>query len=78
MSYFDDHEDYIIYGPGRLYGRDEPSEPKSVTCKRCGAKGLWWFPEKRGRYLLKNPDGSQHDCRNDPAAIANEFEDLTK
>ena len=49
-------------------------EPLGVVCKHCGARQLWWFPEKRGRYLLKNPDGSQHNCQRVPAA-PDEFED---
>ena len=41
---------------------DFEEKPRSVACKFCGAEELWWFPEKRGRYLLKNPDGTQHNC----------------
>lgn len=45
--------------------------PQPVTCKYCGTKGLWWFPEKRDRYLLKNEDGDQHNCMRirEPASL---------
>ncbi len=47
---------------------DFDEEPHEVTCKYCGARGLWWFPEKRGRYFLKNQDGTQHNCLRVPAS----------
>lgn len=50
--------------------------PSSVTCRHCGARGLWWFPAKRDSYFLKNPDGSQHNCLRVPAS-ADEFADCT-
>ena len=46
----------------------DDEEPHSITCKYCGARGLWWFPEKRDRYFLKNPDGTQHNCLRVPAS----------
>lgn len=49
-------------------------EADTKTCRHCGATGLWWFPERRGRYFLKNPDGTQHNCQRVPAS-ADEFED---
>ena len=45
-----------------------PSAPKSVTCRHCGAQGLWWFPTKRDSYFLKNADGTQHNCLRVPAS----------
>lgn len=46
-------------------------EPQEVTCKHCGTRGLWWFPEKRGRYLLKDENGDQHNCMRirEPASL---------
>lgn len=48
-----------------------PAEPQSVTCKHCGTRGLWWFPEKRDRYLLKDENGTQHNCMRirEPASL---------
>lgn len=56
---------------------DEPhaAERFSTTCRNCGAKGLWWFPVKRGTYHLMNPDGSRHNnCR--PKPRPDDMEDL--
>lgn len=46
-------------------------EPREVTCKHCGAGGLWWFPRRRGSYLLKDEDGNQHNCMRirEPASL---------
>lgn len=46
-------------------------KPMTPVCKQCGARDVWWFPEKRGRYLLKNPDGTQHNCMRirEPASL---------
>lgn len=63
-----------------LFGswEDLIEDPAGVTCRHCGAKKLWWFPEKRQRYLLKNPDGTQHNCQHvrEPANV-DEFDDLS-
>lgn len=42
-------------------------------CSHCGAWGLLWGDYKGGRRLF-NPDGTLHECRNQPAD-ADEFED---
>lgn len=66
-----------MYDPFIERDYDAEEDDHAVTCRHCGAKNLWWFPERRGRYLLKNPDGSQHNCRVAPASLE-DFEDLTK
>lgn len=53
------------------YGYWPDDDPQEVTCKYCGTPGLWWFPEKRGRYLLKDENGDQHNCMRirEPASL---------
>lgn len=50
---------------------EEYYKPRAVTCKHCGTRGLWWFPEKRDRYLLKDENGNQHNCMRirEPASL---------
>ena len=49
------------------YSDDSDDEHNPVTCKHCGERRLWWFPEKRGKYRLMNSDGTHHNCQRVPA-----------
>ena len=46
-------------------------KPRELTCKYCHTPGLWWFPQRRDNYFLKNPDGTQHNCMRirEPASL---------
>lgn len=72
MSYFDDNEDWIVYGGRRPSFHDD--EPREVECKFCGKGGLHWEETDTGWVLL---DGKYavHNCRS--VAGVDEFEDLT-
>lgn len=49
-------EDFEYWTAGQGYMR-----PRPVTCERCGAKNLAWI-NRRGVWLLLNPDGQDHCC----------------
>lgn len=55
MSYFDDHEDRIIYG------RRPGANHSDVTCKRCGKTGLRWQDED-GEWILMEGRYKVHRC----------------
>lgn len=63
MSYFDDNEDYIIYGRRRTGS----SEPRSITCKRCGKTDLRWQDED-GEWVLMEGRFKVHKCDMQQAA----------
>lgn len=76
MSYFDDNEDYIIYG--RLArGDDDESwgRQRTTECTRCGKSGLHWEETDVGFALYDNRD-RKHVC---PAVkpSADDFDDLS-
>ena len=56
MSYFDDHEDWVIYGGAHGHA---PSTPP--TCKFCGATDLDWV-HTGVRWRLYNAAGEIHVC----------------
>lgn len=74
MSYFDDHEDEIIYGRPWRYGQ----EPESAECKHCGENGLKWHQTKQG-WRLFDSVGKEHSCNVERIhrAVADDFEDCT-
>lgn len=65
MSYFDDNEDYIIYGamPKNYYNfrTNKVTRPKTVTCKYCNKTNLRWFQADKG-WLLLEGNGDKHVC----------------
>lgn len=61
MSYFDDHEDQIIYG------RRPRDGGSTVTCKRCGKAGLRWQDED-GEWVLMEGRCKVHKCDMQKAA----------
>lgn len=70
MSYFDDNEDFIIYGQARRSPRQHREPP---TCKRCGKTGLTWVHDGDG-WVLCEGKFKVHKC--DFKSIADDFEVL--
>lgn len=71
MSYFDDNEDYIIYGRQRAVSRRILSD--DVECRYCGKDGLHWDDGvlMEGRYKVhKCSEADLH------AQAADDFEEL--
>lgn len=66
MSFFDDNEDFIIYG-----GYEEI--PRTVECKRCGKDGLHWEDDNGKWRLFKGC--TPHVCDEDKVQrnLASEF-----
>jgi hypothetical protein len=66
-----DIADYMIEQMIDRATRARPHQPVSVTCKHCHTPGLWWFPQRRDSYFLKNADGTQHNCMRirEPASL---------
>lgn len=73
MSYFDDHEDEIIYG--RCH--DDDDDDGAVECKQCGKGGLSW-EDDNGRCVLIDGHGKIHKCdeKRLHKAAADDFEVL--
>ncbi len=72
MSFFDDHEDEIIYG----WQRDDYQEPRAPRCKFCGSTDVRWR-QQTGRWVLfSTTPGVEHNCRSQPAS-ADEFDEVT-
>jgi hypothetical protein len=69
MSYFDDNEDYIIYGRRR---HDEDPEPRDVACKHCGKTRLNWQHDG-DRWMLMEGGYKVHKC--DAKAVARNVAD---
>lgn len=67
MSYFDDHEDRIIYGRAcrpRQFREDEWRTPR---CRYCGSTDVRWR-QQTGRWVLFNlKAGEEHNCRSTTA-----------
>lgn len=59
VSYFDDNQDYIIYGRGR--GRRDPEPREAPTCNRCGTPGLNWQHDG-DRWVLHEGRHRVHKC----------------
>lgn len=72
MSYFDDHEDNIIYGRrrNRQFGDRDPSE---TECRRCGSTDVRWRQQGGKWVLFSLQPGVVHTCE----LKADDFEDLT-
>lgn len=72
MSFFDDHEDKIIYGRLRSY---DDHEPRELRCKFCGSTDVRWR-QQTGRWVLfSTTPGVEHNCRSQPAS-ADEFDEV--
>ncbi len=76
MSYFDDHEDEIIYGRPWLLRHGD--EPQKVECRQCGEGSLEWNETKKG-WRLFDSDGNEHTCNEGRVhrAVSDDFEDCT-
>jgi len=76
MSYFDDHEDRIIFGGYRSH-----RSAFRITCKRCGAEGLKWRLTDEGDWRLFEDERVEHNRLKEHHCVElenNDFEDLTK
>lgn len=74
MSFFDDHEDEIVYGWCR--NDAEPySRARNVTCKHCGQSGLEWGAALQpGKWvLLSSRTMNPHECKARGPASPDEF-----
>lgn len=76
MSYFDDNEDYIIYGRGRATRRAPRDE--AVFCNRCGKGPLHWDDDGDGKPVLMEDRFKVHKCTETDlhARAADDFEAL--
>lgn len=61
MSYFDDHEDEIIYGRG---GRADV-ERRDPQCNRCGSTDVRWRQQGGKWVLFSLTPGQVHTCEID-------------
>jgi len=68
MSYFDDNEHQIVYGP---HGRFREPKP---ACKHCGTRAVRWHHTGE-RWVLLGDDNKIHACG--PVATADDFEDVS-
>lgn len=66
MSYFDDHEDDLVYGPKfRFMEDDGPREPR---CKHCGSTDVRWRQQGSRWVLFSMQPGVEHTCAADDLA----------
>jgi hypothetical protein len=75
MSWFDDNEDYVIFGSHHGFARKKRRRTSNTFCKYCGEDRLKWVDTEKG-WRLFTEQGEQHLC--EKKEIDNEFEDLTK
>ena len=76
MSFFDDHEDEIVYGWARDDADGGPySRARKITCKFCGQSGLEWGATLQPRkwVLLSSRTMNPHECKARGPASPGEF-----
>jgi hypothetical protein len=73
MTYFDDHEDRLIYG--RLRGSDLDDEPdeRGPRCRTCGSTEVRWRQQGGTWTLFSLTPGVLHDC--DPEDLVKDFDE---
>lgn len=62
MSYFDDHEDDIVYG------RRHDDEPRQPRCRTCGSTDVRWRQQGGKWVLFSLQPGVEHACAADDLA----------